>query len=245
MSDDLNEWLHDKLAAAKKLHPELAANAAKVRAAQDPNKPGAEKPDLYAKGKGKGKDGRPAGKQRMIPTRKELEGPARTPVEKIAETTLDTLDKEYIDWLKDVGDLGLKTAGGTTPVSPESTARGVAIGAGIGVPVAIAGTIAAQKALSSLKEAKEKREEKKEQEKKAAFADNIKAGIKNVGKAGMMATNPVAAAGQMAMSRATDVVKKMLPGKNKQASFVPNPDNEDLLRKLVGSVQSKTRDVAA
>lgn len=36
---------------------ELALNAAKVKAAQDPEKKGAEKPDLYAKGKGKGKDG--------------------------------------------------------------------------------------------------------------------------------------------------------------------------------------------
>jgi hypothetical protein len=37
---------------------ELALNAAKVKAAQDEEKPGAEKPDLYARGKGKGKDGK-------------------------------------------------------------------------------------------------------------------------------------------------------------------------------------------
>ena len=37
---------------------ELKLNAAKVKAAQDDEEPGAEKPDLYAKGKGKGKDGK-------------------------------------------------------------------------------------------------------------------------------------------------------------------------------------------
>lgn len=44
----------------KDMPSELALNAAKVRAAQRGDKPGAEKPDLYAKGKGVGKDGKPA-----------------------------------------------------------------------------------------------------------------------------------------------------------------------------------------
>lgn len=61
MTDALDEMFArdlDKL--AKGLPSELAMNAAQVSAAQRDDKKGAEKPDLYAKGKGKGKDGKPA-----------------------------------------------------------------------------------------------------------------------------------------------------------------------------------------
>jgi hypothetical protein len=58
MKDNLDEMFASDLSKLA-MPSELAMNAAKVKNAQT-DKPGAEKPDLYAKGKGKGKDGKPA-----------------------------------------------------------------------------------------------------------------------------------------------------------------------------------------
>ena len=58
MTDQLDDMFANDLNKLA-LPSELALNAAKVKGAQT-DRPGAEKPDLYAKGKGKGKDGKPA-----------------------------------------------------------------------------------------------------------------------------------------------------------------------------------------
>jgi hypothetical protein len=58
MSDAIDEMFTSDLSKLS-MPSELAMNAAKVKAAQT-DEEGAEKPDLYAKGKGKGKDGKPA-----------------------------------------------------------------------------------------------------------------------------------------------------------------------------------------
>jgi hypothetical protein len=58
MTDKIDEMFASDLSKLS-MPSELAMNAAKVKAAQT-DKPGAEKPDLYAKGKGVGKDGKPA-----------------------------------------------------------------------------------------------------------------------------------------------------------------------------------------
>jgi hypothetical protein len=58
MTDRIDEMFENDLSKLS-MPSELAMNAAKVKAAQT-DKPGAEKPDLYAKGKGVGKGGKPA-----------------------------------------------------------------------------------------------------------------------------------------------------------------------------------------
>lgn len=59
--DAIDEAFEADMAKLGKGFPsELALNAAKVKASQSDDKKGAEKPDLYAKGKGRGKDGKPA-----------------------------------------------------------------------------------------------------------------------------------------------------------------------------------------
>lgn len=153
---DLNDWLLNKSAAKKKLHPELAANAAKVIKAQDPKKPGAEKPDLYAKGKGKGKGGKPTGKKRMVPTRKQLEGKGRTKTEKIAGTVFDSNDQQFMDWLEEKGDLGLdkEAAGETAPVAKHDP-HAVLKAMGVAIPSTVLMTLGAQKVLHKLREKKE------------------------------------------------------------------------------------------
>lgn len=61
MTDAIDDMFsRDLEKLAKGLPSELAANAASVSAAQRDDKKGAEKPDLYARGKGRGKGGRVA-----------------------------------------------------------------------------------------------------------------------------------------------------------------------------------------
>jgi hypothetical protein len=142
---DLNEWLQGKEAEAKKLHPELAANAAKIKGAQDPNKKGAEKPDLYAPGKGRGKGGKLASS------------------EKVAGTVYDANDQSFMDWLKDKGDLGLnkEAAGETNRLSSGTSAQNAVLKAvGVTVPATVVATLGAQKVIKMIKERKKKDGEK-------------------------------------------------------------------------------------
>lgn len=151
---DLEHWL--KEAASKKdMHPELAANAAKIREAQDPKKPGAEKPDLYAEGKGRGKGGKftdgkkKKKKKKWIPGFKELQGPAagKTPTEKISSfredeiraAARDDIDREFIAWNE-------KKASAYTSLDTIDARRNMMLGAGIAAPVAFGAGIAAKSA---------------------------------------------------------------------------------------------------
>jgi hypothetical protein len=151
---EFENWLLEKQAANKILPAELKANAGKIKAAQDPKKPGAEKPDLYAKGKGRGKGGKLVGKKakkkrKWIPGQKKLEGPnlGKTRTEKISSFredeilagARDDIDREFVGW-------NLEKAAAYTPLDVIDARRNMAVGAGVAAPLAFGAGIAAKTA---------------------------------------------------------------------------------------------------
>jgi len=229
---DLTSWLEaEEAKIAANLHPELAANAAKVRAAQDPNKPGAEKPDLYGKGKGIGKGGR------KIPTRDELEGDGKTRAKKIAGKTFDTVDKDFLDWMQEIAEPGYpKTATVNLKPAPNpEVRRAMATGAAAAVPIAVLGTIGVQKALKAYKERKAK--EAQYDAKPQSWLQKGLQTAKTVAKVTSASTNP---AGAVAAGLGAITKKIMAP---KVAAMTPNPENEELLKRVLGRLQGTTSDV--
>jgi len=82
-----------------KIPPQFKSNIAKVKAAQDPNKPGAEKPDLGAQGK----------KQAAVEELRQpvgIEPPAdwQKPDVRVEGQTTDMIDDSYLRWMREKAD---------------------------------------------------------------------------------------------------------------------------------------------